>query len=573
MNPLTQEQVNIAKNFTDQQKKSYSQLRTNGVEPQEAFSIVAKAYSKVEEKDPTLAEGLKGAVKEVFTGGIRRTEEISQKYGNIEALRRLPLSFLAGAGSGVAQGVGSVLETIDDKIGIGEAINPYLERAVSSDTGQKIISGLSEFDEQTKGVAGDLFDASSLLGLGSLKSAPAKTLKQKIAKVVTKTEITPTAGVSGVSTVIESAPAKATVGKKLKEVIKKPFTGTIETPADVISPENFQGSISRGFTPQDARVFANIGVKDKPIVSEMLQLADDISLGKADINRKPIDIVGKNIEKRIRDVEKIEKELGKNVDEVAKGLQSQKIDENKLKEKLTETIEGYKINRTDKGWDFEDSDFALTKNVQGDIKEALDYVFSPKKDAYSVHRIKKTLDGLLYPQKTTEGLSGSAKNLIKKLRKDVDDYLDETFDSYRVANEEYSTIRKGLDKARDSLGSIDEANLAQKIRQVFSNSPKRNEFKDAIQEIQNIAKQRGLEDIGNIYNQALFAEKLIDIFGDNAVTGFGPQITRAISKAQSIATGLKNPIQGIGTVAGEVVERIAKQRPEDRIQFLKDIVK
>lgn len=560
MNPLTQEQVNIAKTFTDDQKNSYSQLRTNGVPIQEAFTIVANAYANKQKEDKTLIEGLGGAAKEALTGGIRRTGEIAQKYGTSEAISRLPLSIAAGLGAGVGQAVGAVLETADDITGeaISGAIQPTLEKVVTSPTGQKIIQGLSQFNEATKGVAGDVLDASNLIGLGALKSAPAKALRQNITSKIK----------TGVSKVTE--PIK---GKSLKEVLRKPFTKTIEAPETVISPVTFSEAVSRGFTAPEARVFANLSVKDKPIASDMLKLADDISLGKADVTTRPIDLVGKNVKTRLNSLETIEKNLGGKVDDAAKSLEKLPINNEELQSSFINTIDDYKIKRTDKGWDFSESDFALTKNVQGDIERALSYVFSKKPDAYAVHRIKKTLDGLLYPQKTAEGLSGKAKSLIQQLRRNADDYLDNNFKAYRIANEEFSQVKNTLDGARDILGDFNEANLAQKIRQTFSNSGKREELKVALKNIDDLAKTKGLEDIGNIYNQALFAEKLIDIFGDQAVTGFGESIKRAVSRAQAVAQGLRNPIQGIGSVAGEVVETIAGQRPQDRIEFLRNLLK
>ena len=560
MNPLTQEQVNIAKTFTDDQKNSYSQLRTNGVPIQEAFTIVANAYANKPKEDKTLIEGLGGAVKEALTGGIRRTGEIAEKYGASEAVSRLPLSITAGLGAGFGQAVGAVLETADDITGevISGAIQPTLEKAVTSPTGQRIIQGLSQFNEQTRGVAGDVLDASNLIGLGSLKSSPAKALRQNITSKIK----------TGVSKVTE--PIK---GKSLKEVLRKPFTKSVEVPETVISPVTFSEAVSRGFTPQEARVFANLSVKDKPIASDMLKLADDISLGKADVTTRPIDLVGKNVKTRLNSLETIEKNLGGKVDDAAKSLEKLPINNEELQSSFINTIDDYKIKRTDKGWDFSESDFALTKNVQGDIERALSYVFSKKPDAYAVHRIKKTLDGLLYPQKTAEGLSGKAKSLIQQLRRNADDYLDNNFQAYRTANEEFSQVKNTLDSARDILGDFNEANLAQKIRQTFSNSGKREELKVALKNIDDLAKTKGLEDIGNIYNQALFAEKLIDIFGDQAVTGFGESIKRAVSRAQAVAQGLRNPIQGIGSVAGEVVETIAGQRPIDRIEFLRNLLK
>lgn len=568
MNPLTQEQINIAQSFNEQQKKDYALLRSAGMPIQEAFTSVVSSYSpekvetyqkRLEGQDKTLLESVVGGVGEALTGGIRETGEIAKQYGTGEAIRRLPLSLVAGAGRGVGQVFGAGLETIDDLTGerISGALEPMVQELVQTPTGQRIIQGAERLDIATKGVAGDILDVSNLVGLGLLKAAPARALRQSI--------ISKTKGLT-------SKVTTATKGKSLKEVLRKPFQKTVEVPTTVKSPVTFSEAVNVGFKPQEARLFANFTDPDTIVAKNMLKLSDDISLGKVDATTRPIDLVGNNAKTQLKSMETIEKTLGKNVDEAAKTLENLPINETELKTALLKTVDDYKIKRTNKRWDFLDSDFALTKNVQEDIEEALNFVFSPKKDAYAVHRIKKTLDGLIYPQKVSEGLSGQAKNLIKKLRRNVDDYLDNNFTAYKVANEDFSRVKNVLEEARDVLGDFNEANLANKIRSVFSNSPKREQFKTVLNKLDDLAKEKGLPDVGNLYNQALFAEKLIDLFGDNAVTGFGESIKRAISRTQAIAEGLRNPIAGAGKIAGEIVEKVAGQSADDQLQFLKKIL-
>lgn len=580
MNNLTPEQIKSIQSFTPEQKALYNQTRGAGIPAIDALDIVLKTEVNKGAKTPegdglifgqkSLASGIVKGVKEAVTGGIRETGEISKKYGAGEAITRLPLSLVAGVGRGVGDVFSSILETADDITGetISGAIQPVIEQVVTSPTGQKVLGGLSKFNEQTRGVAGDILDVTNLLGLGALKSAPAKALKESIQSNLK----------TGVSKIVSTGIKEEgnTLGRSLKDLLKKPISVLNETPKvpeTVTAPITFKEAVDVGFQPQEARLFSSLTPVDKTVTSEMLKLSEDISSGTVDTVKRPIDIVGNNIKTRLDSLKGIEGTLGKNVDEVAKSLEKLPINQDELHTSLIETANKYNIKRTDKGWDFSDSDFALTKGVQNDITEALNYVFSPKKDAYSVHRIKKTLDGILYPQKVSEGLSGKAKSLIQQLRKDADNYLDSNFDAYKLANDQYSQVRNVLDNASDTLGNFNESNLAQKIRQTFSNSPKREEFKSVLKQIDDLAKEKGLADIGNVYNQALFSEKLIDLFGDKAVTGFGESIKRAISRTQAVARGLKNPIQGAGELVGTIIEKVAGQTPENQLEFLKKLLK
>ncbi len=580
MNPLSKEQIQQIQNFTPEQKALYNQTRGAGIPATDALDIVLKTEVNKNAKpiqgdgvvfgQNSLASGIVKGVKEAVTGGVKEIAEQSKERGLAPALLRAPLSIAAGAGRGVGDIFGSILETADDLTGevVSGALKPVVEQAVNSETGQNIIEGLGKFNEATKGVAGDLLDASNLLGLGALKSAPAKALKNSI-----KTNIE-----TGVAKVVGGGIKEegSTIGKSLKELLRKPtkiLDKTPEVPAEITSPVTFKEAVDVGFQPQEARLFSSLSNTDKNVANEMLKLSEDISSGSVDAVKRPIDIVGNNVKTRLDSLKKIEGELGKGVDEAAKTLNNLPINQAELNQTLLNTAGEYNILKTDKGWDFADSDFALTKGVQRDIEEALNFALSPKKDAYAIHRIKKTLDGLIYPQKAGEGLEGSAKTLVKKLRRDVDTYLDDTFPVYKEANDAYSEVRNVLDSATDTLGNFNESNLAQKIRQTFSNSPKREEFKATLKQVDELATKKGLPDIGNVYNQALFSEKLIDLFGDKAVTGFGESIKRAISRTQAVARGLKNPIQGAGELVGTIIEKVAGQTPENQLEFLKKLLK
>lgn len=580
MNPLSKEQIQQIQNFTPEQKTLYNQTRGAGIPATDALDIVLKTEVNRNAKpvqgdgiifgQNSLASGVVKGLKEGLTGGVTQITEQSKKYGVAPALLRAPLSIVAGAGRGVGDIFGSILETADDLTGetVSGALKPIVEEAVNSERGQKVLQGLEKFNESTQGVAGDLFDTANLLGISALKSAPAKALKNSI-----KTNIeTNVAKVVGGGIREEGS----TIGKSLKELLRKPATvlnKKTEVPVEITSPVTFKEAVDVGFQPQEARLFSNLSNTDKNVASEMLKLSEDISSGTVDAVKRPIDIVGNNVKTRLDSLKKIEGELGKGVDEAAKSLNNLPINQAELNDILLNTANDYNIVKTPKGWDFSNSDFALTKGVQRDIEEALNFALSPKKDAYAIHRIKKTLDGLIYPQKAGEGLEGSAKVLVKKLRANVDNYLDETFPVYKAANESYSEVRNVLDSASDTLGNFNESNLAQKIRQTFSNSPKREEFKAVLKQVDELATKKGLPDIGNVYNQALFSEKLIDLFGDKAITGFGESIKRAISRTQAVARGLKNPIQGAGELVGTIIEKVAGQTPENQLEFLKKILK
>jgi len=82
----------------------------------------------------------------------------------------------------------------------------------------------------------------------------------------------------------------------------------------------------------------------------------------------------------------------------------------------------------------------------------------------------------------------------------------------------------------------------------------------------------GLKQRGNIRNQLFFAEQLEDIYGTQAITGLRGQTERAVRGVTALTQALRDPIRGIGNIAGDAVDFLAGQRPEDRVRFIREIV-
>lgn len=303
MNPLTQEQINKIKTFTPEQKSIYNQNRSAGIPPQDALDIVLttgkiqsgeiKGHTSdgILTGEKSLISGIGGGIKEIITGGIRQTGEIAQQYGVGEAIQRLPLSLVAGAGRGVGEMFGAVFETVDDLTGetVSGAVQPLIEQAVSSPTGQKVIQGIQRFDESTQGVAGDLLDASNLLGIGALKSAPAKALRESIINktktgiIKPITEVKPT---EKLRDLFKTKKVEEVIEKKADDILDTKVAREIaETTAHKVSiSEKAIGltpDIKRRITGKNAKMQEYINVSKARNVDDTLPTAYEFGSGQA----------------------------------------------------------------------------------------------------------------------------------------------------------------------------------------------------------------------------------------------------------------------------------------------------
>jgi hypothetical protein len=533
--------------------------------------------------------GIMGAIKDIPSDIAQTGREIGSsiqnRADNINELKGLRQSGerslvgttlkqagqLAGAGAdtigNLIMGAGRMVLSPKAEEKVSEIAQTLGEQALEIPKVQETISFYDSLDDTQKealdAVGGVLALASEFVGVGAAKRAG--TVASQGAK----------SALSKVDNIADSAINKiANTAENIESGVMSSVDNILPT-NKLDTPENIMNSAqSRGYSPVDAKVFSEFDNVDKVVGKEMLEMAESIAEGKKSIAtaKRPADIIGESINSDISVLQKTQKEFGKQVDNVAKSLKGVEIDTQPLTQSITELLSEYNISVKGKNIDFTGSEFALSKSAQKDIKEAIQFVLSPKKDAYDVHRIKKTLDGLTKPLKSGEGLQGSAKRLVQDLRRATDDFLDTRFESYNQVNNNFREVTQLLDGAETALGKeFLTSKSAQKMRSVFSNSANRDVVKNFISELDTARSKYNLPSKGNLYNQVYLAERLEDIFGTQAITGLRGQVEGAVKGVRSVAEGLRDPIKGAGQLAGAVVETVARQRPQDRIDFLKEL--
>ena len=252
--------------LTEQQQTKYNTYRRGGATPEEALALVKKNNPAKPNKGidnvlfgkggfvSSVGEGIKDAT----VGVVQDFKDIKGNYGTAEAVARLPLTLLAGAGEGVGKVIGSGVETADDILlqgMLGKTLSPEVEKFVQSQTGQSIINGLTYVDQKTHGIAGDVLDAANLLGVtGLVKSAPAQSFKQS---VINTTKNTTKSLLGKVDDVVKTS-AKKIKSKSLLDDFAGEFDNlddAMKSPKSGITPETT--GVKSQFAPE------RISVPDK----------------------------------------------------------------------------------------------------------------------------------------------------------------------------------------------------------------------------------------------------------------------------------------------------------------------
>lgn len=175
--------------YTPEQTQDYNALRNLGYDPQKARELAGIEESNMQEKslndtliddDPTLGGAIVDGLKEVTVGTFQDFKQQFKDNGIQQTINRIPLTLAAGAGRGVGEVVGGVLETADDLTGerISSALLPVAQDVVNSKFGQNFAKGYNFVDGVSNGVVSDLLEASELLiGPGIVKGAGVRGLK------------------------------------------------------------------------------------------------------------------------------------------------------------------------------------------------------------------------------------------------------------------------------------------------------------------------------------------------------------------------------------------------------------
>lgn len=335
----------------------------------------------------------------------------------------------------------------------------------------------------------------------------------------------------------------------------------------------------QGYSESDINFLATVQDADKSTLKKMFDATAKAQSNPRQITRAA-DILGENATGIVRQVQSQNSKAGQLVDQTAKALKGQTFDASPIEQKVLSSLDDAGISiGGDGSVDFSKSIFRNTPKLQKEVERVIRNI-PDGSDAYQAHIFKKSVDELVDYGSGGEGLSGKASSLLKGFRTAVDDTLDANFTDYNIANTEYKLTKDFIENVQNVVGKkVDFSTKAgaqsfgQAFRSAFSNNKSRGQTLALIEELQNIAKQRGLKGAEqNLLDQALYVNMLEDQFGSQAATGLAGEVGKALGKAKTVINTIKNPLQGIPEAIGSAIEKGQNITPEMKKQLLKTFI-
>ena len=299
-----------------------------------------------------------------------------------------------------------------------------------------------------------------------------------------------------------------------------------------------RNSVRQGIELPDAQFLYQIPKTQKKPLSKLYEATKRFAAGTSKTN--PIEIVGKPVANRLKQLQTQTTKLGERLDTVASSLKGKVVKGydnvvNSVNESLSKLDIGIKGNKLSfKGSAFEN----LGKN--GELIQTVYQKLMKSKDAADFHKIKKLIDNTVDFGKKKKGLTGDAQGLLKGWRKQIDTALDTQFKSYNTVNTELAKrIRpiKDLTKALKSDGlDVDLVNMkaGMLMRRIASNAQSNPAIRQILRDLDSATKVKGkvalnVENLVDFY--AILEKYYPEIVGKNTFKG---QITGAVENVQGV---------------------------------------
>lgn len=370
---------------------------------------------------------------------------------------------------------------------------------------------------------------------------------------------------SGVSARIEDASqgfAQGSPNSKYAEYMLKGSQG-------IKNDKLAQAAIKQGMGQDVVAMIKATTPADKKAMLEMTQI---MKQGRENLqfrrNNRPLDVVGRNMQDRVKYVRKINDDAAKELKQVVEGLKGQPVEFQQPVQNFIDNLDDLRIRvvQNDAGQMVPDFSESTIRNLPGNqkaIKRVVEFMDTPNKiDAFEIHELKKYLDDLVTYGKTKEGLSGRTERVLKSLRHDINASMREQFPAYKEVNQTLTDTIGALDDIQSAFGKkvdfdadkLDKA-LGQELRKLETNYGSRVPLENAMSRLDKVSRKYGGEFDGDLGTQVGYAYELDSLFRPAARGSFQGASAEAAKKGLELALGQQT---GRGMLA-EGAENLVKR--------------
>lgn len=338
-----------------------------------------------------------------------------------------------------------------------------------------------------------------------------------------------------------------------------------------------QQAIKQGFDEGLIAMIREASPTDRRNMLRSLEIMEQATGNKKfSMMNRTTDVAGESILNRYKVIRDVNKEAGDGIDDFAKkNLKNRAVD-------FEAPVQNFENALDNLGVKFNDDltlnfDLSIIENV-APAEEILNAIVkrmrAPREvTAYDVHNLKRYIDENVNYGKAANGLTGRAVNVVKQLRRQLDEVLDNQFPEYDRLNTTYAETIQAMDDFGTAIGrTIDPDSpsaasaIGTSLRGLGSNRQTRGRLLDSVQELDSLGNRYANFD-DDVITQTAFTIDLDRVFGTKADTSLSGVLGEAAATAPT-STG-----QFIGAAARAAGNKLRGVNQERQFEAMRNLLK
>lgn len=352
----------------------------------------------------------------------------------------------------------------------------------------------------------------------------------------------------------------------------------------LIKDKAAKAAINQGFDEGFVQQVKTASPADKMKILKMVRMSKRALKDNRFASRNRINqVVGESLANRVNLLNRNMRQAADRLDDVANSLKGQTVDYSEPMSRFIQDLEGLDIKISDQGGISVDLTGSMIEGAD-DARQVLTRIMTRlantgAPDAYGVHRMKRYIDNMVtYGKGQDKGLKGEVLTAVKRLRRNLDQKLDETFPEYNKVNTQYSDNRQALDMLQEAWGGkvnmFNESapkQLGIQSRKLLSNYASGTNQLDAIENAERTITKYGGKLDDNIMDLVSAESALRSFMPQKMFNTLQGEIEKSGSNVLRAAAGDKSGIvdQGLGKIA----EKLSGKSPEGALDALERLLK
>ena len=330
-----------------------------------------------------------------------------------------------------------------------------------------------------------------------------------------------------------------------------------------------QEAVKQGFEPRVVQRVKTATPETRADMDAMLKRFETFKVGGTDL--RPSDIAGQAVVDRIKFIRDKANEARTELNQIAKqNLAGKPVDAAPIQQVLANSLDELGVTVLSANGkpviSFKGSIIEKDPGSQRAIKDLIDLMSGgAPADALRFHNLKRQIDALVdYGKAGKEGIPASGEQVLKGIRRALNQSLRAVDEDYARVNDVLSTSIKTFDDIGDSVGTkIDifgasaDRGIGQQLRRLFSNTQARIAMEDAIKQLDDVANQFGGNFNNSAYDLSLFATHLDKRFGTVADTSLQGVMESAVGRGAQAMT------QGTTATAAQMAADFVKRKTNE----------